>query len=245
MESTMTTDKITSSGGQKPLPPHQKEFPSFDRFGLGFFAYRFPQEPESLRISISGDVATPFTLDGQLDELERVEQCSDFHCVTTWSVRNQHWSGVRFRDFYQQVVEPLAKPEKDATFVVFRGQDTYACSMQLQDLMADDVLLVDTHNDEKLGLEHGAPLRLICPAHYGYKNVKHIKAIEFWRDRRNYRFPLPYPNLMDHPRGRVAYEERARFLPNWLIRPLYKALMPLARKKQAKAAKAYYANNKK
>lgn len=229
----------------KQLPPNQKLYPSFDRFGLGLFAYRYPDKPESLSIEISGDVAHSITLNGELDSLERVEQCSDFHCVTTWSVLEQHWTGFRFKDFYENIVEKQAKPMDKANLVVFRGQDNYACSMQLSDLLAGDVILADTHNGEKLGLEHGAPLRLIAPAHYGYKNVKHIKAIEFWCNRRNYRFPLPYPDLMDHPRGRVEFEERARFLPNWIVRPLYKALMPFARAKHRKGAIAYNKLNKK
>lgn len=66
---------------------------------------------------------------------------------------------------------------------------------------------------------------LIALAHYGYKNVKHLIAIEFWRDRRGYRFPLPYPSLMEHPRARVALEERGRFLPAWLFRALYRPLI--------------------
>ena len=76
---------------------------------------------------------------------------------------------------------------------------------------------------------------------FAYKNIKHIGAIEFWRERGSYRFPLPYPDLMDHPRGRVALEERARFLPLWLIRPLYRALIPMTRWQSRKALEAYQA----
>lgn len=226
---------------RQPLPPGQFEYPSFDRFGLGFFAKRFPSRPDTVEFRIGGDVAQPVTVREQLDALPRVDQVSDFHCVTTWSVRAVNWSGIRFSDFYRQVVLPLAKPMDGADFVVFRGQDGYAVSMPLSDLMAEDVLLADTLEGKRLGIEHGAPLRLVAPAHYGYKNAKHIDAIEFWRDRRNYRFPFPYPNLMDHPRGRVAFEERARFLPIWLVRLVYRALMPGARRKMRKALEAYRA----
>jgi DMSO/TMAO reductase YedYZ molybdopterin-dependent catalytic subunit len=111
--------------------------------------------------------------------------------------------------------------------------------MLLEDLLAPGVLLADTLDGEKLGLEHGAPLRLVAPAHYGYKNVKHIGAIEFWHDRKHYRFPYPYPDFMDHPRGRVALEERARWFPAWLLRPFYRVLIPLARRKSRKALAAY------
>ncbi|WP_114970585.1 molybdopterin-dependent oxidoreductase [Rhodoferax ferrireducens] len=225
----------------KPLPPGQFEFPSFDRFGLGLFAKRFPANPDSIAFTIGGDVGQSIKVGKEFAALPRVEQMSDFHCVTTWSVLSVRWSGVRFSDFYQQVVVPLAKPQGGANFVVFRGEDGFSVSMPLDDLMASDVLLADSLDGHGLGIEHGAPLRLVAPAHYGYKNAKHISAIEFWCNPRNYRFPFPYPKLMDHPRGRVALEERARFLPLWLIRPLYRALMPLARYKMRKSLETYRA----
>ena len=234
----MTTD-------QKPLPPGQFETVSFDRFGLGRFAWRFAKNLDTVTFRIAGDVAQPVQVKDQFAALPRVEQVSDFHCVTTWSVRAVHWRGVRFADFYRQVVLPQAKPQDGATVVVLRGQDGYRVSMLLDDLLADDVLLADTLDGQPLGLAHGAPLRLVAPAHYGYKHAKHIEAIEFWRDRRHYRFPLPYPNLMDHPRGRVAFEERARFLPMWIIRPLYRFLMPFARHKMRTALEHWQAAQRK
>jgi DMSO/TMAO reductase YedYZ molybdopterin-dependent catalytic subunit len=106
------------------------------------------------------------------------------------------------------------------------------------------VLLADTLGGEPLNVAHGAPLRLVAPAHYGYKNLKHLAAIEYWTDRRHYRFPWPYPNLMDHPRARVALEERARFLPAWLLRPFYRMVMPLARAKAARGLAAYERQNR-
>lgn len=228
---------------QKSLPPGQFAYPSFDRFGLGLFANRFPADVKTVEFMVGGDVVNRVKIRTELRALPRIDQVSDFHCVTTWSCLGVHWSGVRFADFYNQVVVPLAQPKAGAEFVVFRGQDGYAVSMPLADLMAPDVLLADTVDGHGLGIEHGAPLRLVAPAHYGYKSAKHIAAIEFWSDRRNYRFPFPYPKLMDHPRARVAYEERARYLPMWLVRWLYRALMPGARRKMRKGADAYRAKH--
>jgi len=226
---------------QNTLPPGQIERPSFDRFGLGLFASRLPSHTDTPRITLGGNVAKALTVSTELSELARVEQVSDFHCVTTWSVRSLCWAGVRFRDFYREIVQPRARPDPGTDFVVFRGQDGYAVSMALQDLLADDVLLADTLNGSRLGVDHGAPLRLVAPAHYGYKNAKHIERIEFWRDGSHYHFPWPYPDLMDHPRGRVEFEERARFVPNWIIRPLYRLLQPSARRKHARYLQAYQA----
>ena len=221
------------------LPPGQFVHANFDRFGLGLFANRFPARPDRARLSVGGDVDHVLDVSDQLQTLPRVDQISDFHCVTTWSVLGLRWSGYRFRDFYEQIALPMAKPKHNALFVVLKGQDGFRTCMHLSDLLADDVLLADRLNGEALGVAHGAPLRLIAPAHYGYKNMKHLEAVEFWTDRRNYRFPFPYPDLMDHPRARVEFEERASFLPLWLIRPLYRALMPLARRKSRKALEKY------
>jgi DMSO/TMAO reductase YedYZ molybdopterin-dependent catalytic subunit len=207
------------------LPPGQVERQEFPRFGLGKFARRFPVDAHTIRLKVAGDVERNLTVGPEVSALARIEQVSDFHCVTTWSVRAVRWSGFRFREFYETVVLPQARPQAGAELVVFRGQDGYNSCLLLEDLLADDVLLADRLNGSELGLEHGAPLRLVAPAHYGYKNVKHIAAIEFWRDRRNYRFPFPYPALMDHPRARVALEERGRWMPGWVFRYLYRPLI--------------------
>lgn len=209
-----------------PLPPGQFDIgPAFPRFGLGKFA-RLPSLPvDAEGLHVAGDVTHPGTIGQHLRDLPRVSQVSDFHCVTSWSYRGACWSGVRFIDFYARMVA-VAEPAADARFVVFRGLDGYACAMQLDDLLAEDVLLADGLDGLALPPEHGAPLRLVAPAHYGFKNVKHVAAIEFWRDRRAYRFPFPYPSLMDHPRGRVALEERGRWVPAAVLRFCYRLLIP-------------------
>lgn len=207
------------------LPPGQRERTDFPRFGLGRFAKRFPANPTRRVFSIGGDVATEIAELEPFDTLDRVDQTADFHCVTSWSVRNLDWSGIRFADVHRLICEQ-ASPAADAKLVVFRGQDGYCCALLLDDLLRDGVMLADRLNGEPLGLDHGAPFRLVAPAHYGFKNVKHIGRIEYWRDARHYRFPFPYPSFMDHPRGRVALEERGRFFPAWLLRTLYRLLIP-------------------
>lgn len=206
-----------------PLPPGQREIENFPRFGLTPFAIRFPTTIETVNIQIVGDVETSVEVGKELERIARVEQLSDFHCVTTWTRRALQWSGVRFSDFYQQIVVPLAGPSPDATFVVLRGQDGARTSLPLDDLLAPDVLLADRLNGQRLPIEHGAPLRLVAPAHYGYKSVKHINRIEFWRSSANYRpFGLRF---MAHPRARVANEERGQWVPGWILRYLYRPLI--------------------
>ncbi len=70
-------------------------------------------------------------------------------------------------------------------------------------------------------LDHGAPLRLVVPQLYGYKNVKHVCALAL---REDFRAGLAERQTRAHPRGRVALEERGRGLPGWVYRFLYRAL---------------------
>lgn len=107
--------------------------------------------------------------------------------------------------------------------MILRCQDGYKTSLPLADLLADSVLFAERLNGEPLQIGHGAPLRLVAPAHYGYKNVKHVYGVEFWHDDRNY-LPAAF-RFMDHPRARVALEERGRGVPGWLLRYLYRPLV--------------------
>jgi DMSO/TMAO reductase YedYZ molybdopterin-dependent catalytic subunit len=210
--------------GPDDLPPGQFETGEHFRFGWGSLAFRFPTNPEEVEIAVRGDVRTPVVLRDELGKLPRVDLVSDLHCVTTWSKRGLHWSGFRFRDAYRDLIEPRALPLAGATLVVLRSQDGYSQSLPLEDLLAPEVLLADRLDGAPLGIAHGAPLRLVAPAHYGYKNVKHLCGIELWRDAREYRFAGP--KFMDHPRARVALEERARGVPAWVVRKIYPALIP-------------------
>jgi len=107
--------------------------------------------------------------------------------------------------------------------LAFRGQDGARTGMLLIDLLAPEVLLADMLDGESLSVEHGAPVRLIVPAHYGYKSVKHLCRIEFRNEEDGYR--ASGFSFMDHPRARVALEERGRGAPGWLLRYLYRPLI--------------------
>ena len=201
----------------KILPPGQKELDIFPRFGLPQYANRFPTEVDKIRFSIGGDLEE-FKISEELNLLPRTNQVSDFHCVTTWSKLNLNWSGHRFNDFYTALVLP--KISHEITFVILKAQDGYKTSLPLKDLMQQNVLLADQLNNKPLTIEHGAPLRIIAPDHYGYKNLKHIKRIEFYTEKQIVK--QGYLSFMDHPRARVAKEERASKGPGIIFRWLYK-----------------------
>jgi DMSO/TMAO reductase YedYZ molybdopterin-dependent catalytic subunit len=215
------------------LPPGQRARADFPRFGLTPFAFRFPKDATRCSLAVSGDVLESRELHEPLAGLTRVERTTDFHCVTTWTRRNLRWSGVRFADFYHSQVEPLVRRPAQPNLVVLRGQDGYRTTLPLADLLAEDVLLADRLEGEPLSIEHGAPLRLIAPSHYGYKSVKHLSRLEIWQGAPGVR-PAAFA-FMDHPRARVAEEERGRWLPGWLLRYVYRPLIGFTASRFAKA----------
>lgn len=217
------------------LPPGQRESTAFHRFGLTQFAARFPRATSTCTLQIVGNVGTELQLADPLRGLSRIEQTSDFHCVTTWSVRAFRWEGVRFSEFYEKALVHLAGPRARSTLVLFKGQDGARTAMLLEDLLAPDVLLADRLDGKPLSVDHGAPLRLVAPAHYGYKSVKHLSRIEFREPGEDY--PVSGFRFMDHPRARVALEERGRVIPGWLLRYLYRPLISGTAARFARASK--------
>jgi len=199
------------------LPPGQKESEIFPRFGLPQYANRFPENVDKVKFTVGGDISD-FEVYEQLIELPRVDQVSDFHCVTTWSKLNLNWSGYRFKDFYGKIIKPNVSDK--ITCVVLKAQDGYKTSLPLTDLLQDNVLLADQLDGKPLCISHGAPVRIVAPNHYGYKNLKHIKRLEFYAEKEEVK--QGYLKFMDHPRARVAQEERARTGPGIFFRYLYK-----------------------
>lgn len=222
---------------QKPLPPGQKETLLFPRFGVLKFARRFPSAPAQRDLTLMGEVRHESLVSNALHGLPRVEQTSNFHCVTTWSHRGLRWGGVRFADFYAQVVLAQAQPLPGATTVILHGQDGARTSLLLDDLLAPEVLIADQLNAKPLGVDHGAPWRLVAPAHYGYKSIKHLSKIEFRFDDRSFK-PSAW-RFMDHPRARVALEERGRGVPGALLRYLYRPLVAPTAAQFARALRRY------
>lgn len=213
----MMTDKQT-------WPPGQKERADFPRFGVRDIADFDVPASDVYTLQLAGEFET-FSVDQEaFTALERVELVADFHCVTTWSYRQVRWSGFRFSDFFAQIVQPQLSSTDKIALATFVGLDRYKASLPLADVLADGVLIADRLNGEQLPFKHGAPLRLVAPAHYGYKNVKHLTKVGLWPDGRAYSKPV-LPTIMEHPRARVAFEERGRYFPGWLFRYLYRPLI--------------------
>ncbi|OZM78198.1 molybdopterin-dependent oxidoreductase [Pseudonocardia sp. MH-G8] len=210
----------TESSSRAGLPPGQRRRRDFPRFGVPFLSR--PPVPDVPELTVTGAVEHELRLPlaDVLDALPRVERTADFHCVATWSATGLQWSGVSFRQFWEQLVVPRCRPA-GAVAVIARGADGVTAVLDLRDALADDVLLADGLDGRPLGDGHGAPLRLVSPGQYGYKNIKHLVGLEATRT-----FPRPGRVLGEHPRARVAFEERDPYLDARAYRLIGRALTP-------------------
>lgn len=211
------------------LPPGQHAIGDFPRFGSHRGAPP-PRIAQPAAIRIEGAVAQRLELPlARLAALPHRELVADFHCVAGWSAPGLRWSGVSFRAFYEGLIVPEARPDAAVSHLLFGGADGYYAVLTLEDALDADVLLADQLGGAPLDGDHGAPLRLLSPAQYGYKSAKHLCRIELLTraradSHRNAAAALTLRLLGPHPRARVAREERHRHLPAWLLRGPYWAL---------------------
>ena len=214
------------------LPPGQRAWHEFPRFGVVEFAKR-PLRRAHIRLEVRDPNSQVIVVtEDDLASIPRAELTVDFHCAAGWSYGPITWSGFRFADVWNACIDRERRISIESAYAVLRCEDGYRTSLPLTDLLAPDVLIADRLNQEPLSIEHGFPVRLIAPAHYGYKSAKHLIAIEIRSNDEIYR-PL-LPRFMEHPRARVALEERGQLLPGWLLRYLFRPfIQPIIRKIKA------------
>lgn len=158
--------------GRPRVPRGQRVTSGFPTLDLGI---RPDFDPATWRLQVTGEVASPrhFTWE-EFQQLPRVEQVSDFHCVTTWSKLDVRWSGVRMR-----TIAELVKPTPQARFVIAQSGEGYATNLPLDEALAEDVLLACELEGQPLPIDHGGPLRLVVPKLYGWKSAKFLRALRF------------------------------------------------------------------
>jgi DMSO/TMAO reductase YedYZ molybdopterin-dependent catalytic subunit len=131
-------------------------------------------EPAAWRLRIGGLVANPHELSyDQLRALPQASQVSVFHCVTGWTVNGVHWRGVRFRDLLA-----AANPLSGAQAIQFvSAEKPYVDYLTLDQALLPDAMLAWEMDGKPLRQEHGAPVRVVIPDMYGYKNVKWVQEV--------------------------------------------------------------------
>jgi DMSO/TMAO reductase YedYZ molybdopterin-dependent catalytic subunit len=139
--------------------------------------YPLPRfDPKTFELSITGLVENPVRLRwSEVAELPGVHQTSDFHCVTGWSVNDVRWEGIR-----PQTIIDLVRPTSAARFVSLQSMETpYIDQVSLAQFREPDAMLARSMDGKPLTRSHGAPLRLVLPSMYGYKNVKWVRELRF------------------------------------------------------------------
>lgn len=131
--------------------------------------------PVKWKLELAGMIAHPQVLTwGDFQQLEQVEDASDFHCVTGWSKLDIPWRGVRF-----STLAALAEPLEAVQHVMCYGSDGYTTNIPMAEALKDDVLLVHSAEGRPLPAEHGGPVRMITPQLWAWKGAKWICRIEF------------------------------------------------------------------
>lgn len=154
------------------LPPDTEEFYALRENGF-----------KDYRLKVTGLVENELSLSlDDLKDLPKQEQITKHICIQGWSAIGE-WGGVRMKEIIN-----LAKPGKNAKYVVFHAYDLYPGgkpfyeALRISDMNDKYSILAYEMNWKPLPLEHGAPLRLRVERKLGYKMVKYIRYIEFVSD---------------------------------------------------------------
>jgi len=182
---------------QTPVPPGQ----SFARRWAIYAAFGVPRiDIEAWRLTTSGLVERELNLSfTELEKLPQLKLRRDFHCVTTWSIKDIVWEGVAFRELAKM---SGVKPE--AKWVMFRCADDYTTPVPLEDASVEDSLIALKMNGKQIPVQQGFPVRPFIPHLYGWKSAKWLTGIEFLPEYED----GYWENVGYHERGNIWDEER-------------------------------------
>ncbi len=169
---------VSAAGMRADDPKRKLLLPTDAPDELGFRIMWYNPVPAldhaAYQLKIHGLVEKPQSLAlAQLRALPQESQNTRMKCVQCWSSRTA-WGGFRFGHLME-----LAKPLGNAKAVRFDCADKWYEYFSIEDLMKPRVMLALDMAGKPLADRHGAPLRLIDPARYGYKSAKLITSIEF------------------------------------------------------------------
>ena len=160
----------------KGLPPDVTPNEKFYKISKNVFDPKVNVSRWNLEVKGLVDKPTKLTYD-ELKALPSKEQYGTLECISNDIggdlISNAYWKGVPLKDLLAKAgVKPTAKK------VIFRAADGYSTAIPLAKAMHPDTILAIEMNGVPLPDDHGFPVRLINPGHYGMKNPKWITEID-------------------------------------------------------------------
>ncbi len=190
-------------------------------------AQEFRTRPWTVEIAGEAEVLGRFALEDLLRPHALEERVYRFRCVETWSMVIP-WMGISLAALLQRF-----KPTSRAKYVEFTTlldrsqmpgqripvlQWPYVEGLRIDEAMHPLAMMVVGVYGRWLPNQNGAPLRLMTPWKYGFKNIKSIVKIRFTerQPRNSWNIAAPdeygfYANVnpaVDHPRWSQASERR-------------------------------------
>jgi len=189
---------------------------------------RFETRP--WEIEVTGLVQNPrvFDIDELIRSMPLEERVYRFRCVEAWSATIP-WTGFPFKALIERV-QPTSRARYVALTTLMRPQQMvgiqeqghyswpYHEALTIPEAMNDLALLVTGAYGKPLPKQMGAPIRLIVPWKFGFKNIKSLVKIEFTEEQpktlwntanpREYGFWANINPEVAHPRWSQASERR-------------------------------------
>lgn len=176
--------------GRPRLPPGQRVITALKPMG----GEEGDPDFGAFRLRVHGEVDHPFELDfAALLRLPQVDQRSDVHCVTGWTVLGAALRGVSVSHLAR-----LAGVRRAARHVIFEAAHGYTANVPIEEALAPDVLVAHRLDGRALPHRHGGPARALVPSLYFWKSAKWLEGIRFVeRDRPGYWEVRGYHNHAD------------------------------------------------
>ncbi|MDP6560573.1 MAG: protein-methionine-sulfoxide reductase catalytic subunit MsrP [Candidatus Binatia bacterium] len=208
---------------------HYNNFYEFstDKEKVADLARNFPTRPWT--VSVEGNVKRPkvYDIDGLIKMFPLEERVYRLRCVEGWSMVIP-WVGFPLGEFIKRV-----EPSSNAKYVEFTtlydpqemlGQRRavlkwpYVEGLRIDEAAHSLTLLAVGMYGEVLPNQNGAPLRLVAPWKYGFKDIKSVVRLRFveqmpftsWMEANpgEYGFYANVNPNVDHPRWSQARERR-------------------------------------
>jgi sulfoxide reductase catalytic subunit YedY len=200
---------------------------STDKEGPARLAKNFKTSP--WKVTVEGEVSKPaeYWFEDLIKPYQLEERIYRFRCVEAWSMVVP-WVGIPLRDLIKRF-EPTSKA-KYIEFTTLYDPDQmpgqrrhildwpYVEGLRMDEAMHPLTILAVGLYGKALPNQNGAPLRLIVPWKYGFKNIKSIVKIRFTETQPKTTWALAgpgeygfYANVnpqVDHPRWSQKRERR-------------------------------------